>query len=217
MPPAYFLFIALIVMMVASLSLYAGLRRRPRKAGALSHRHGHRDCRAIFRSRHAASDEAVSRRFAAVAFAICSYSLRASVAPTVWPRPATTRSASGHIACALILLIWFAVVPRCRFQADFCYALLAVPALALIGSGSRGPAIACAVVILVEPVLLSPAAGSMSLAWLGLGLAALPFANIPGSSLDYLGTLVGSQSVTRSVEFSRRLLDYGWKLLSSIR
>jgi O-antigen ligase len=48
---------------------------------------------------------------------------------------------------------------------------------------------------------------------LAVGLAALPWLNIPESSLEYLGTLVAGKTASALLDFRGELLDYGWKLL----
>jgi len=151
--------------------------------------------------------------FGIVAFAICAWSLSGLSGAARLATPSDNTIGLGHIACELILLIWFAVIPRYRFPKRLAaYALLGVPAVAMIGSGSRGPLIACAIVILLSPVFHRKLL--LDLACIaGLGLAAIPFVKIPDSAIDYLGTLVRGQSVGSVLDFRSDLLDYGWKLL----
>jgi O-antigen ligase len=213
MPPAYFLLAALIVLMTASLAYTpvfdAGLEKLERFLTVT----GIVIVAPFFILGTPRAMKRFLAGFAVVAFAICAWSLAELGGANRLATPSDNTIGLGHIACALILLIWFAVVPRFSFPWRlFAYALLAVPALALIGSGSRGPAIACSIVILIS--LIFYRRRWLDVACLaGLGLAALPFANIPGSSLDYLGTLVGSQSVTALMSFRGDLLDQGWAIL----
>jgi O-antigen ligase len=109
--------------------------------------------------------------------------------------------------------LWFGALPRLPFlKRILIYPLLAVPALSLIGSGSRGAALALGAVILLS--LFFHRALLADVACLGaLGFAAIPFVNIPQASFEYLGTLVNSQSVNALLFFRAELLSYGWKLL----
>lgn len=151
--------------------------------------------------------------FAAVAFAICAWSLSGLGGSERLVTPSDNTIGLGHIACALILLLWFGIVARSSFRWRLlAYALLVVPAIALIGSGSRGSAIACVAAIVCSVCFqrrLLLDLGSLA----ALGAAALPFLDIPSSSISYLGTLVTSRSVDALMEFRGDLLDYGWQLV----
>jgi O-antigen ligase len=106
------------------------------------------------------------------------------------------------------------VIPRCAFpRRMIAYLLLGVPVVALIGSGSRGAAIACAVVILVSPLFRRRLMLDLT-CLTGLGLVALPFARIPASSFEYLGTLAADRGLGALLSFRADLLIYGWKLLT---
>ena len=213
MPPAYFLLLALVTLMIVSLSYTpvfdAGLEKLERFLSVT----GIVIVAPFF---VLGTPQAMKRflwGFAIVAFAICSWSLAELGGSDRLATPSDNTIGLGHIACALILLIWFAVVPRFLFPwRIFAYALLAVPAIALIGSGSRGPAIACSIVIFVS-LFFYPRRWLDIACVAAMGFAALPFANIPVSSLDYLGTLIGSQSVTALMSFRGDLLDSGWAIL----
>jgi O-antigen ligase len=213
MPPAYFLLPALIVLMAASLTYTpvfdAGLEKFERFLTVT----GIVIVAPFFVLGTPRAMKRFLAGFAVVAFAICAWSLAELGGSNRLATPSDNTIGLGHIACVLILLIWFAVLPRFSFPwRMFTYVLLAVPAVALIGSGSRGPAIACSIVILIS--LFLDRRRWLDVACLaGLGIAALPFANIPGSSLDYLGTLIGSQSVSALMSFRGALLDQGWALL----
>jgi len=213
MPAAYFLFIPLVALMAASLSYTpmpdAGLEKFERFLTVT----GIVIVAPFFVLGSSRQMKRFLFGFAAVAFAICAYSLSGLGGSERLVTPSDNTIGLGHIACALILLIWFGVIPRCSFpQRMLTYGLLAVPAMALVGSGSRGSAIACALVILLgfffNPSLLVDL-GCMA----ALGLAALPFAHIPESSFEYLGTLFGGQGVSALLDFRSDLLGTGWKLL----
>jgi O-antigen ligase len=90
--------------------------------------------------------------------------------------------------------------------------LLAVPLMALIGSGSRGAAIALGAAILMSLFLYRQFVADL-LALTVLGFAAIPFLNIPEASFEYLGTLTNSRSVDNLLNFRAELLGYGWQLL----
>ncbi len=67
--------------------------------------------------------------FGIVAFAICGYSLSALGGSERLATPSDNTIGLGHIACALIFLIWFAVIPRYAFLWRLAiYLLLIVPA-----------------------------------------------------------------------------------------
>jgi O-antigen ligase len=151
--------------------------------------------------------------FSLAAFAICAFSLTELGGTQRLVTPSSNTIGLGHIACALIILIWFAMVPRFAFPGRmFTYGLLVVPGVALIGSGSRGPAIALGIVILIS--LFFYRRLLLDLACLTVvGLVGLPFLHIPASALEYMESLVRSRSMTGLLSFRGELLDYGWTLL----
>jgi O-antigen ligase len=213
MPPVYFLFLALLFLMVASLSytpvLDAGIEKLARFLTVTGI--------VIVAPFFVLTTPEAMRRFllgfGIAGFAICVYSLGSLGGDERLVTPSSNTIGLGHIACAVIVLIWFGLVVRCSFpKRMFTYALLLVPAVALLGSGSRGPAIALAVVIL---------ASLFYWRWLVIdlccvaaaGLVAFPFLHIPASSIEYLGSLVRSRSATALLSFRGELFDYGWQLL----
>jgi O-antigen ligase len=213
MPPVYLLFVALVALMTASLSYTPVFSAGLEKLGRFLTVTGIVIVAPFFVIGTAKAMKRFLAAFGVIAFAICGWSLLGLSGSARLATPSDNTIGLGHIACGLILLIWFAVIPRYRFpNRVLAYLLLGVPALALIGSGSRGAVIACVVVILLSPLfhrrLLLDLACIAS-----LGLAVLPFANIPTSATDYLGTLVRGQSVGSVLDFRSDLLDYGWKLL----
>jgi O-antigen ligase len=213
MPPAYFLFVALVALMTASLSYTPVFSAGLEKLGRFLTVTGIVIVAPFFVLGMPGAMKRFLASFGAIAFAICAWSLSSLGGSVRLATPSDNTIGLGHIACAPILLIWFGVIPRYRFpRRILTYLLLGVPALALIGSGSRGSAIACGVVILLSPLFHRPL--MLDLACLtGLGLVALPFANIPSSSLDYLSTLAHWRSLSALLDFRSDLLDYGWKLL----
>jgi O-antigen ligase len=214
MPPVYLLFVALVALMTASLSYTPVFSAGLEKLGRFLTVTGIAIVAPFF---VIDTPEAMKRflaGFGVVAFAICGWSLSGLSGSARLATPSDNTIGLGHIACGLILLLWFAVVPRYRFpKRILAYLLLSVPAVAMIGSGSRGPVIACAVVILLSPLFRRRHLVSDLACIGGLGLAAIPFVKVPASAIDYLGTLVHGQSVGSVLDFRSDLLNYGWKLL----
>jgi O-antigen ligase len=213
MPSAYFLFLALVALMAASLAYTpvfdAGLEKLARFLSVT----GIVIVAPFF---VLGTPQAMKRfliAFSMAAFAICAFSLASLGGSARLVTPSSNTIGLGHIACALIVLIWFGLVARFSFpKRMFTYLLLAVPGVALLGSGSRGPAVALGIVILgslffYRRLLLD----FVSLAI--LGIIAVPFLHIPASAFEYLGSLVRSRSVSALLSFRGELLDYGWKLL----
>lgn len=151
--------------------------------------------------------------FGAAAFAICAWSLSALGGNQRLASPSDNTIGLGHIACALFVLVWVGVICRCSFpRRAIAYPLLIVPALALIGSASRGSVIACVLVVAITVVANRRLL--LDVACLGLaGITAIPLMGIPGSSVSYLSSLVRSQSVGDLLTFRADLLAYGWGLL----
>lgn len=213
MPSVYILFVALVALMTASLSYTPVFSAGVEKLGRFLTVTGIVIVAPFFVIGTPGAMKRFLFGFGAIAFAICGWSLSGLSGSARLATPSDNTIGLGHIACGLILLIWFGVIPRYRFPKRFlAYLLLGVPGVAMIGSGSRGPVIACAVVVLLSPLFhrrLLLDLGCIG----GLGLAALPFVTIPASAIDYLGTLVHGQSVGSVLDFRSDLLDYGWKLL----
>jgi O-antigen ligase len=151
--------------------------------------------------------------FSAATFVICGWSLSALGGNQRLVSPSDNTIGLGHIACALFVIVWVGIVCRYSFpRRVLAYPLLAVPALALIGSASRGSVIACVLVVAISaaanPRLL------LDVACLGgAGIASIPLIGIPGASVSYLSSLARSQSVSGLLNFRADLLEYGWSLL----
>ena len=213
MPPTYFLFIALVGLMIASLSYTPVPEAGAEKLARFLTVTGIVIVAPFFVLGTTAAMKRFLAGFSVVAFAICGYSLTGLGGSERLTTPTNNTIGLGHIACALIVLIWFAVVPRFSFpKRMLTYSLLVVPGLALVGSGSRGPAVALGIVVLVSLLFYRRLLLDVG-CLLTMGLLALPFANIPDSSLEYMGSLIRSRGVSGLLSFRGELLDYGWKLL----
>ncbi|HEY6442168.1 MAG TPA: O-antigen ligase family protein [Candidatus Acidoferrales bacterium] len=213
MPASYFLFIALVAIMTASLTYTPVFDAGLEKLGRFLTVTGIVIVAPFFLLGTRQQTVRFFASFAVAAFAICAWSLFALGGSERLVTPSNNTIGLGHIACALILILWFAALPFFSFpRRFFVYPLLSVPVLALIGSGSRGPAIACALVILGSAVMCRSRILDLVCA-LALGSAILPFARVPGSAIQYLGTLVSGRSVSGLLSFRYDLLEYGWRLL----
>src|SRR5271170_4584637 len=213
MPPAYFLFVALVALMVASLSYTPVLDAGLEKVGRFLTVTGIVIVGPFFVLGTAQAMKRFLIGFAVVAFVICAYSLGSLGGSDRLVTPSSNTIGLGHIACGLILILWFGALPRLPFlKRILIYPLLAVPALSLIGSGSRGAALALGAVILLS-LFFHRALWADLLCLAALGFAVIPFVNIPVASFEYLGTLVNSTSVNALLFFRAELLSYGWKLL----
>lgn len=212
-PAAYFLFIALVAVMTASLTYTPVFAAGLEKEGRFLTVTGIVIVAPFFLLGTLQQIARFFASFAIAAFAICARSLFALGGSERLVTPSNNTIGLGHIACALILIFWFAVLPFFRFpQRFFVYPLVLVPIVALLGSGSRGPAIACAIVILGSVVLRRSRVLDLVCAG-ALGAAILPVARIPDSAAQYLGTLITSRSVGGLLSFRYDLLQYGWSLL----
>ncbi len=213
MPAPYFLFIALVAIMTASLTYTPVFDAGLEKLGRFLTVTGIVIVAPFFLLGTRQQIVRFFASFAVAAFAICAWSLFALGGSERLVTPSNNTIGLGHIACSLILILWFAVLPFFLLpRRFFVYPLLFVPVLALIGSGSRGPAIACALVILGSTVLCRSRIFDLLCA-VALGSAILPFARIPGSAIQYLGTVVSTRSVSGLLSFRYDLLEYGWRLL----
>lgn len=213
LPDSYFLVLALVVMMAASLSYTPVFDAGLEKFGRFLTVTGIVLLAPFFLLGRAEAMKTFLAGFSVAAFVICAYSLNSLGGADRLVTPSSNTIGLGHIACGLILIIWFGVLPRWGFlKRIMLYPVLAVPAVALIGSGSRGAAVALGFVLLISVAFhreLLLDLGCMSAA----GIALLPFVNIPRASFEYLGTLVNCQSVKALLFFRAELLTYGWSLL----
>ncbi|MGH9737877.1 MAG: O-antigen ligase family protein [Candidatus Acidiferrales bacterium] len=213
LPSVYFLFIVLLAMMAAGLTYTpvfdAGLDKFARFLSVTGI--------VIVAPFLVLNTFAAMKRFligfSVATFAICAWSLSSLGGNQRLVSPSDNTIGLGHIACALFALIWVGIVCRYSFpRRALAYPLLAIPALALVGSASRGSVIACILVVaislFVHRRLLLDVGGLIV-----IGVAAMPFVGIPGSSISYLSTLLRSQSFDGLLNFRADLLSYGWSLL----
>ena len=213
MPPAYFLWIPLVAMMAISLSYTPEFDAGLEKLGRFLLITGIAIVAPFFALGTPREMKRFLIGFAAAAYAICLFSLSRLGGSERLVSPSDNTIGLGHVAAALIAVIWFAAVPRSSLtRRMLIYLLLAAPVAALIGAGARGAVVALAVVIF---------AGLLLFRWLlldvlgliAVGLAVLPWLNIPQSSLEYLATLVTDRSASALLDFRGALLNYGWELL----
>lgn len=121
----------------------------------------------------------------------------------------------GHVASALLLLLWFAEIPQDRWITRVAfYASLLVPLAALIGSGSRGSLIACLLAVFASAFFSRQRRADVLLLAV-LAACTLPFSGIPSASLDYLSTLYRTSDVSSLLDFRGDLLAHGWQLLQT--
>ncbi|MGH9686313.1 MAG: O-antigen ligase family protein [Candidatus Acidiferrales bacterium] len=213
LPAAYFLFIVLLAMMAASLNYTpvfdAGLDKFARFLSVTG-------IVIVAPFLVLNTFRAINRfliGFGVATFAICAWSLSSLGGNQRLVSPSDNTIGLGHIACALFVLVWVGIVCRYSFpRRALAYPLLAIPALALVGSASRGSVIACMLVVVISLFvnrrLLLDVAGLTV-----IGVAAFPVVGIPGPSISYLSTLLRSQSFGGLLNFRSDLLSYGWSLL----
>jgi O-antigen ligase len=213
MPVSFFSYIALIALMVASLAYTPVFDAGLEKVGRFLTVTGLVIVAPFFILTTPQALKRFFAGFAVIAFLICGYSLTQLGGSERLVTPSSNTIGLGHVACSLILLIWFIAMPRLSFfKRTLAYPLLAVPLMALIGSGSRGAAIALGAAILMSLFLYRQFVADL-LALTVLGFAAIPFLNIPEASFEYLGTLANFRSVDNLLNFRVELLGYGWQLL----
>ncbi len=213
MPREYFLLLALVAMMVASLSytpvLDAGLEKLARFLSVT----GIVIVAPFFVLGGATAMRRFLIAFGCVAFVICACSLASLGGPDRLVTPSSNTIGLGHIACGLVVLIWFGLMPRLAFPKRMLfYPVLAIALVSLVGSGSRGAALALGATIAISLFYYRRMLGDLA-CLAGIFLALLPFVHIPDASFEYLGTLTNSENLKALLYFRAELLDYGWKLL----
>jgi O-antigen ligase len=213
MPGSFLLYIALIALMVASLAYTPVFDAGLEKLGRFLTVTGLVIVAPFFILTTPQALKRFFAGFAVIAFLICGYSLTQLGGSERLVTPSSNTIGLGHVACSLILLIWFVCMPRLSFfKRILVYPLLTVPLMALIGSGSRGAAIALGIAILASLFLYRQFLIDL-LCLIALGFVAIPFLSIPESSFEYLGTLANSRSMDNLLSFRAELLGYGWHLL----
>jgi O-antigen ligase len=213
LPPVFFLYIALVAMMAASLAYTPVLDAGLEKLGRFLTVTGIVIVAPFFLLGTPRAMKRFLMGYGVSAFAICCYSLKELGGFGRLVTPSNFTIGLGHIACALILLIWFGLMTRLSFtKRILLYPLLAVPAVALVGSGSRGPLIALSLSLLVSlffycRLLLDAAC------LLVLGMLTLSFIYIPEASVNYLATLVQSRSAEALLSFRGELMGHAIQLI----
>lgn len=213
LPPVYFLFLALVAIMGVSLSYTPVLESGVDKLARFLTVTGIVIIGPFF---VLGTPQALKRfliAFSAAAMGICAYSLSSLGGAERLVTPSDNTIGLGHVACALLIVLWFGMMPRLSFaRRIWMYPLLAVPALALIGSGSRGPVIALGIAVLASLFYYHRLLFDLGCLCV-LGILAIPFAGIPQASLEYLGTLLDCGNVSEILSFRGDLLSFGWSLL----
>lgn len=213
MPASFLLYIALITLMIASLVYTPVFDAGLEKLGRFLTVTGLVIVAPFFILTTPQALKRFFAGFAAIAFVICAYSFTQLGGSERLVTPSSNTIGLGHVACSLILLIWFTCMPKLSFSKRMLiYPALAVPLMALIGSGSRGAAIALGAAILMSLILYRRFVADLACLTV-LGFAVIPFIRIPEASFEYLGTLTNSRSVDSLLSFRAELLGYGWQLL----
>ncbi len=213
LPPVFFLYIALIAMMAASLAYTPILDAGLEKLGRFLTVTGIVIVAPFFLLGTPRTMKRFLMGYGVSAFAICCYSLKELGGSGRLVTPSNFTIGLGHIACALTLLIWFGFLTRLSFvKRIFLYPILAVPAVALVGSGSRGPLIALVLLLLLSlffyrRLLLDAAC------LLVLGIITFSFVYIPEASLNYLATLVQGRSAEALLSFRGELMGHAIQLI----
>lgn len=212
-PPVYFLFVPLVAVMTLSLVYTPVFSAGLEKLGLFVTV----TAVAILAPFFVLSDPHAMKRFlwafGCAAYAICLISLAGLGGTDRLVTPSDNTIGLGRLACVLAATVWFAFIPGASPRRRLLgYAILSVPLIAMIGSGSRGSTIAFAVLILATVFFYRRLA--LDIAGLAVvGTIALPLIDIPQASFRYLGSLFGAQTVGGLLDFRGDLLEYGWQLL----
>src|SRR5579863_5576627 len=113
MPAAYLLFIPLVAIMAASLLYTPVFDAGAEKLGRFLTVTAIVIVAPFFVLSTASATKRFFVAFGVVAFAICAWSLLALGGSERLATPSDNTIGLGHIACGLILLIWFGILPRC--------------------------------------------------------------------------------------------------------
>lgn len=213
LPPVYFLFLPLIAIMTASLVYTPVFSAGLEKLGLFVTVTAIAIVAPFFVLSHPYAMKRFLWAFGCAAYVICLISLAGLGGTDRLASPSDNTIGLGRVACVLATVIWFAFIPGATLRRRLLgYALLSVPLIAMIGSGSRGSAIAFAALILAtvffnRRLVLDIAALAF------VATLALPLIDIPQASFRYLGSLFGAQTLGGLLDFRADLLEYGWQLL----
>ena len=213
MPPVYFLFLVLVVMMTASLTYAPNFAAGLEKLGLFLTLTAIAIVAPFFVLPDARRMTRFLWSFGGASFAICFASLSGLGGAARLVTPSDNTIGLGRLGCALGAMIWFAGIAQSPLRKRLlAYTALAVPLIAMVGSGSRGSVVSLALVVLgtlffCRRLFLDAAALALPL------IAALSFIKIPASSFEYLHTLTSAQSVSALLDFRGDLLEHGWNLV----
>lgn len=213
MPPVYFLFVALATIMAISLVytpvFSAGLEKLVLFLTVTA--------LAIVAPFFVLVETRTTKRFlwcfGGAGYAICLMSLAGLGGAGRLVTPSDNTIGLGRLACVTATMIWFAGIIKEPWRRKLvAYAALSVPLIAMIGSGSRGSAVAFTLAIAISVFIYKRSI--IDVVGLGLfGLAVVPFLKIPESSFEYLSSLTGAQSFGGLLDFRADLLEHGWRLV----
>lgn len=126
----------------------------------------------------------------------------------------------GHLTAVGIAVVWFGLMPGQRLIVRaLLYACIGLLAVAMIGSGSRGPIIGLGTAFLISVwqrrrvgftvAQLMFDFGALVLA----GVLLLPFVPFPAESLNYLARLASVESANAFLGPRAALMQLGWRLM----
>ncbi len=125
----------------------------------------------------------------------------------------------GHDAVLGLLIIWFGLLPgKNIIVRTFLYSLMGLLAIAMVGSGSRGPFLGFILGVLLSLYLRKKVGFSSgqlffdSLVFGSLGLLVLLSVGIPKASFNYLAQLRNVQSADALMGGRAELARIGWRL-----
>ncbi len=124
----------------------------------------------------------------------------------------------GHDGALAIVVVWYLLLPRrSLFSRILLYGLVITLFVAVIGAGSRGPAVGLACCIALSFVLHKELGINVKTMLADLGclvtaaLLVVPIVGIPQSSYDYLARL-GDPNMRRMLGPREALMAEGWRL-----
>lgn len=118
----------------------------------------------------------------------------------------------GTAAGITLAIFWTMLLPRFPLRHRvLMLPLLAVPLLALIGSGARGPVVG-AICVLLFGVVVHRFLLADAVILAAVGCAGLALVGIPQASYEYLSTLLGARSIA-VMGFRNDLMSLAWQLI----